>query len=133
MKSLFPDSMLNSAELSLEGIASKLVYFSLQFHLVHWQTSGFAEHKATGEAYEYIDGFLDGVIEKLMGYTNRKIGSFKIEPLVSVTSSTLAVDLINFAANLKQFAESNSYNDIANMADELSGEASKIRYLLTLS
>jgi len=34
---------------------------------------------------------------------------------------------------LKSYAEMNSYLDIGNLADELSGMASKTKYLLTLS
>jgi hypothetical protein len=40
---------------------------------------------------------------------------------------------MDFASNLKRYAESNSYHDIANLADALSGEAAKTKYLLTLS
>jgi hypothetical protein len=38
-----------------------------------------------------------------------------------------------FASSLKSYAEINSYHDIANLADALSGEAAKTKYLLTLS
>lgn len=131
--SLFPESMITSSTLSLEGIASKLVYFKLQFHLIHWQTDGLGEHGATGEMYSYIEGFLDTVIEKLMGYCGRKPGVFKLEPLGNVMATTLASDVINFASTLKQYGEVNGYHDICNMADELSGTAAKIKFLLTLS
>jgi hypothetical protein len=40
---------------------------------------------------------------------------------------------MDFSSNLKRYAESNSYHDIANLADALSGEAAKTKYLLTLS
>jgi hypothetical protein len=40
---------------------------------------------------------------------------------------------MGFASSLKSFAESNGYHDIANLADSLSGEAAKTKYLLTLS
>jgi hypothetical protein len=42
-------------------------------------------------------------------------------------------ELMSFASSLKSFAESNSFHDIANLADALSGEAAKTKYLLTLS
>jgi hypothetical protein len=42
-------------------------------------------------------------------------------------------NLLSFASSLKSYAEANSYHDIANLADALSGEAAKVRYLLTLS
>lgn len=133
MKSLFPESITTSSSLSLEGIATKIVYFKLQFHLIHWQTNGLAEHGATGEIYTYLEGFLDGIIEKLMGYCGRRIGAFKLEPLGNVVAMNLASDLADFATSLKQYGETNRYHDICNMADELSGSANKLKYLLTLS
>jgi hypothetical protein len=42
-------------------------------------------------------------------------------------------DLLSFSSSLKSYAESNSYHDISNLADALSGEAAKTKYLLTLS
>lgn len=137
MKSLFPKEMLESpsgGEMTLESIASKLTYFHEQLHLIHWQTNSYAEHQAVGGLYEYVHGFKDGVIEKLMGYTGRKPKAFKMEPLVDgTTSNTVVAELMSFAGALKSYSESNGYHDICNLADELSGEAAKTKYLLTLA
>ena len=139
MKSLFPQDILSSTtnvggEMTLEGIASKLTYFHEQLHLLHWQTTSYAEHQALGGLYDYVHDFKDGVIEKLMGYTGKRPKAFKIEPLSDVSSPTIIVtELMGFASSLKSFAEANSYHDISNLADSLSGEAAKTKYLLTLS
>lgn len=135
-KSLFPSEMLNSAggELTLETIAGKLTYFHEQLHLLHWQTTSYAEHQALGGIYEYVHGFKDGVIEKLMGYMGKRPKAPKMEPLSDTASASIVVsELMGFASSLKSFAESNSYHDISNLADALSGEAAKTKYLLTLS
>jgi hypothetical protein len=132
-KSLFPDEMMKSGELNLETIAGKLTYFHEQLHLTHWQTKSYAEHKALGKLYEYIQDFKDGVIEKLMGYTGKRPAPYKIEPLINCTGDECVSNLLAFASSLKSYAESNSYHDIANLADALSGEAAKTKYLLTLS
>jgi DNA-binding ferritin-like protein len=132
-KSLFPEEMLNSGELNLETIAGKLTYFHEQLHLLHWQTTSYAQHKALGKLYEYVQDFKDGVIEKLMGYTGKRPGVYKIEALSTADSNSVVTALMDFASNLKRYAESNSYHDIANLADALSGEAAKTKYLLTLS
>lgn len=133
-KSLFPQEMLSSGEMSLESIASKLTYFHEQLHLLHWQTSSYAEHQALGGLYDYVHDFKDGVIEKLMGYMGRRPKAPKMEPLSDSASASLVVsELMSFASSLKSFAESNAYHDIANLADALSGEAAKTKYLLTLS
>jgi hypothetical protein len=133
-KSLFPQEMLNSGELNLETIAGKLTYFHEQLHLLHWQTSKYAEHQALGGLYDYVHDFKDGLVEKLMGYTGKRPGAFKIEPLNgSASASAVVSDLMSFASNLKSYGESNGYHDIPNLADSLSGEAAKTKYLLTLS
>jgi hypothetical protein len=132
-KSLFPDEMMKSGELNLETIAGKLTYFHEQLHLLHWQTKSYAEHQALGGLYDYVHDFKDGVIEKLMGYTGKRPTPYKIEPLTNCTGNECVSNLLSFASSLKSYAESNSYHDIANLADALSGEAAKTKYLLTLS
>ena len=132
-KSLFPEEMMKSGELNLETIAGKLTYFHEQLHLTHWQTTSYAEHKALGKLYEYVQDFKDDVIEKLMGYTGKRPTPYKIEPLTNCTGNECVSNLLSFASSLKSYAESNSYHDIANLADALSGEAAKTKYLLTLS
>jgi len=132
-KSLFPEEMMKSGELNLETIAGKLTYFHEQLHLLHWQTTSYAQHKALGKLYEYVQDFKDGAVEKLMGYTGKRPGVYKIEALSSADSNSVVTALMDFSSNLKRYAESNSYHDIANLADALSGEAAKTKYLLTLS
>jgi hypothetical protein len=132
-KSLFPDEMMKSGELNLETIAGKLTYFHEQLHLLHWQTKSYAEHQALGGLYDYVHDFKDGVIEKLMGYIGKRPGIFKIEALSAADSNSVVTALMDFSSNLKRYAEANSYHDIANLADALSGEAAKTKYLLTLS
>lgn len=127
---IFPAEL---ASLGLESIAAKLTYFHEQLHLIHWQTSSYAEHQATGGLYEYVHSFKDDVMEKLMGYMNKKPGVYKIEPLKTTSAMSVVVELMNFATSLKSFGEMNAYHDICNLADSLSGEAAKTKFLLTLS
>jgi hypothetical protein len=72
-------------------------------------------------------------MEKLMGYTARKPMSLKIDPIGPAEVAMVVSELMSFASSLKVYGESNSYHDIANLADALSGEAAKTKYLLTLS
>lgn len=132
-KSLFPEEMMKSGELNLETIAGKLTYFHEQLHLLHWQTTSYAQHKALGKLYEYVQDFKDDVVEKLMGYTGKRPATFKIDPLTATDSTAVVVALMDFATNLKKYGEANSFHDISNLADSLSGEAAKTKYLLTLS
>ncbi len=136
LKSLFPEDMVSKvtgSDLSLESIAAKLTYFHEQLHLLHWQTSSYAEHMALGGLYDYVHDFKDGVIEKLMGYTGKRPAAYKIEPLGSAQANEVVTSLMGFASDLKAYGEKNSFHDISNLADSLSGEAAKTKYLLTLS
>ena len=135
LKSLFPDEMMESkgSELSLESIAAKLTYFHEQLHLTHWQTTSYAEHQATGALYDYVHDFKDGLIEKIMGYTGKRPGPYKIEALTNCTAGQCVSDLLSFASALKAYGEKNGFHDVCNLADSLSGEAAKTKYLLTLS
>jgi hypothetical protein len=126
--------MKSSSEgLTLDSIAAKLTYFHEQLHLLHWQSTSYAEHKALGKLYEYVQDFKDGVVEKIMGYTGKRPGLYKIDPLVNCTAMSCVESLCNFASELKRYGDMNGYHDIGNLADALSGEAAKTKYLLTLS
>ena len=119
--------------MTLEGIAGKLTYFHEQLHLLHWQTTSYAEHQALGGLYDYVHDFKDGVVEKLMGYTGKRPGVYKLEPLSTATAGAVVSELITFAHELMEWAEANKYCDVENLAQSLSGEAAKTKYLLTLS
>jgi hypothetical protein len=136
IKSLFPEEMIKSSSegLTLESIAAKLTYFHEQLHLLHWQTTSFAEHKALGKLYEFIQDFKDEAVEKLMGYMGRRVKAFKIEPLSDGANAMAVVSAVQtFAYDLEEWAEENKYCDIENMAQDLSGKAAQTKYLLTLS
>ncbi len=134
MKSLFPEDMMAGPEsLTVDTIAGKLTYFHEQLHLLHWQTTSYAEHQALGGLYDFVHDFKDGVVEKIMGYTGKRPGVFKIPALSSCTPESCVSDLLSFATQLKRYGDMNGFHDIGNLADTLSGEAAKTKYLLTLS
>ncbi len=134
-KSLFPEDMMSKSggAMTLETIAAKLSFFHEQLHLLHWQTSSYAEHQALGGLYDYVHDFKDGLIEKIMGYTGKRPSAYKIDPLTAMPAASVVSELMSFASSLKDYGEANSYHDVCNLADSLSGEAAKVRYLLTLS
>jgi hypothetical protein len=135
LKSLFPDDMItkSSEQLSLETVASKLDYFVAQIQLVHWQTPSHAEHSALN-FYDTVFDFKDDVMEKLMGYTGRKVKAFSRIPIKdNVMASSIVTEVKNFSHELMEWAEQNRYCDVENISQALSGEAAKTLYLLTQS
>ena len=137
---IFPESMMansskaSGGEFTLEAIAAKLMHYQTQIHLLHWQTSSYAEHQALGELYDYIHDFKDDVVEKLMGYMGKRPTGIKVEAVQSNTPASAVVnELCTYAYNLCEWASSQHYSDVENLAQELSGRAAKTKYLLTLS
>ena len=120
--------------MTTEEIAGKLAFFHEQIHVLHWNTKVFAEHKALGELYEYIQDFKDDTVEILMGYTGKRVKSFKIDPInMTADSMDVVSDILKYAEELMNWADANKYLDISNKAQDLSGTAAKTMYLLTLS
>jgi hypothetical protein len=138
-KSLFPQEMLSSAsgDLSPDAIATKLTYFELQLHNLHWGTRSYAEHQALGGLYDAVFDFKDDIIEKIMGYNNgmrAKIGNpGQFKDYAPGVSSVVVSELISFAKQLENYGAANNMPDIENVAQSLSGTAAKTKYLLTLS
>lgn len=137
-KSLFPQEMLSSAsgEMSPDSIATKLSYFELQLHNLHWGTKSYAEHQALGGLYDAVFDFKDDIIEKIMGYSGvrAKIGNVgQLKEYAQGASTQVVGELITFAKQLQNYGASNNMPDIENVAQALSGTAAKTKYLLTLS
>jgi len=137
-KSLFPEKMLNTSggELSPDAIATKLSYFEIQLHNLHWATRNHAEHLALGGLYDKVFDLKDEIVEKVMGYTNTRAKTIGVNGLKDYgvgVSDAVVSELISFAKQLENYAAANNMPDIENIAQSLSGEAAKARYLLTLS
>jgi DNA-binding ferritin-like protein len=139
LKSLFPEEMMESkgsGSLTLETIAGKLSYFYEELHLLHFQTTSFAEHEALGKIYDKVGDFQDEIIEKIMGYTGKRVKAYKIDALKDYSSgmpNQVVKELVKFAKDLEEYAEANNMPDIENVAQSLSGEAAQTLYRLTLS
>lgn len=119
-------------ELDLDAIASKLTLFQEQVKLVHWKTTSYAEHKALDSLYDFLVEFKDDVIEKLMGYTGQRVSKITVGNIVPQNSIMIVNELLDFSMQLKEYGDKNNYQDICNLSDSLSGEAAKIKYLLSL-
>ena len=135
MKSIFPEDMLNNT-LSLDVVKQKLNYFELQLHELHWQTKGYAEHVCLGSLYDKVFTLKDEILEKMMGYTGVRTKAMPVDPIKNYSpgmSNQVVSELIVFAKQLENYASANNMPDIENIAQSLSGDAAKSKYLLTLS
>jgi hypothetical protein len=135
---LFPESMLNSSggELSLDVIKSKLNFFELQLHELHWQTTSLAEHLCLSDSYNKIFDLKDEITEKIMGYTGVRTKAMPVDVIKNYgpgIPEMVISDVINFAKQLESFGRLNNMPDIENIAQSLSGDFAQFRYRLTLS
>jgi len=138
IKSLFPEGMMQSGggELSPDGIATKLSYFEIQLHNLHWATRSFAEHEALGKIYDKVFDLKDEIVEKIMGYTGTRAKTTGVSGLKDYAvgvSEQVMNELVSFAKQLENYGASNNMPDIENIAQSLSGEAAQTKYRLTLS
>jgi len=103
---------------------------------MHWQTKGYARHKALDDTLGDLQGLVDQFVEEAMG----KYGRFKLD------NKTKAIQLYNLGEiDIKSFCNSTcealiqfngqfEENDtnLFNLRDEMLGLFNKLQYLLTL-
>lgn len=129
---LFPETTLDSY--TNEAIFQRLVSLEAEAHMLHLNTMSYAQHKALDELYSGIQGFRDTIMENLIGNSGKRLMPIKGLTLNPARTATdLAMDTINFAVNLKGFAETKGWTDLSNIADEFRALGVKVKYLLTLS
>jgi DNA-binding ferritin-like protein len=107
-----------------------------QLKVVHWQTKGFARHKAFNKTYGELNDLVDEFMEQAMG----KYGRFKLTDETNTITlanlsdlkpeqmvSTVVEALIQYSS---QFEEVDT--NLFNIRDEMLGLLYKLNYLLTL-
>jgi DNA-binding ferritin-like protein len=108
-----------------------------QLRILHWQTKGYARHKAFGNTYETLDGLIDSFVEVCMGKHGRFVlqeenKTIKIENLVEVSIvdflQSIKTKLIGMSAELSKENDT----DLLNIRDEMLASINKLAYLLTL-
>ena len=121
------------------NISSKvkfLIETQIQIKINHWQTRGYARHKAFDELYESLGDLIDTFVETAMG----KYGRFVLEDqdktinIVNLSEVDVKGMMFNVKKALIQFT--NEFDqidtDLLNIRDEILGKLNQISYLLTL-
>jgi DNA-binding ferritin-like protein len=107
-----------------------------QMKINHWQTKGYARHKAFGDFYATMDVLIDTFVETAMGKYGRFVldESTKTIELNNLSDidikgliSTVRTALIEISTQLDE-----TDTDLLNIKDEMIGEVNKLSYLLTL-
>jgi DNA-binding ferritin-like protein len=107
-----------------------------QLRIFHWQTKGYARHKAFGKTYDTLEDLIDTFVEEAMG----KYGRFTLDDetntiqLANLKELKPEAMLDTIISALNQFSEQFEETDtnLLNVRDEMLGAINKLKYLLTL-
>jgi DNA-binding ferritin-like protein len=114
-----------------------LLQAQLQFKILHWQTKGYARHKAFGKMYDGLGELIDEYVETAMG----KWGRFVVDDQTNtITYQNLKdVNVVDFLQDFKSKLwsltdelDQQKDTDLLNLRDEILGKTNKLAYLLTL-
>lgn len=105
----------------------------LTVKLSHYKTKSFAAHEALGRTYDAVNELIDTITEKLIGYSDADPQDFQIGTVSVMAPRMLGIFIIGIAERLEDYAEAKEYCDIENLAQELSGVGSQLKYLSRFS
>lgn len=109
----------------------------LQLKVLHWQTKGYARHKAFGDTYSDLDGLIDEYVEVCMGKHGRftlqeENKSIMVENLSEVSIIDFLQDTKSKLISIGSQLSSEADTDLLNIRDEMLAKINKLAYLLTL-
>lgn len=122
----------------MKKIVCKLLQLPAQMHIMHWQTTSYAEHKAFQKFYEEAEDIIDEIMEQIQGKYGR-ISLGGLESIIVSDYNTLKLNM--FLMDLESFLNVEIFNcgldktkdrEIDAVIDELRSEVDKLKYLLTL-
>lgn len=115
----------------------RMMSFQQQIRVFHWQTTKFSRHKAYGEIYDSLDGFIDQIAETCMGkYGRIEIPggcSIELKNMSEISLNDFLSDFCDFLVGLTDVFDQGKDSDVLNIRDEILGETNKLKYLLTLN
>ena len=121
-------------KLKTSGYTAQTAYLELHkvfmvTKLSHYKVKSFAAHEALGKTYDSLDGLLDSITEKLIGYSGEDPGVLALGSITPATTVEVGNMIMGIAKRLETFAEEKGYCDIENLAQEVSGVGAQLIYL----
>ena len=104
--------------------------------LYHWKTRSFAQHKATDELYEKLNGHVDTFVEVLLGKDESRIKMVEKRcELLDYSESSNFKERIyeyrEFLTDMNQYFDAKRDTDLLNIRDEILGDINQFLYLMT--
>lgn len=109
----------------------------LQLKVLHWQTKGYARHKAFGNTYDDLVELVDEFVEVCMGKHGRFIlqeenKTIRIENLTEVSIVDFIQNTKSKLISISKELSPETDTDLLNIKDEMLAKVNKLAYLLTL-
>lgn len=109
----------------------------LQLKVLHWQTKGYARHKAFGDTYSDLDDLIDEFVEVCMGKHGRFVlqeqsKTIMIENLTDINIVEFIQSTKSGLIGLSSDLSAENDTDLLNIKDEMLAKINKLAYLLTL-
>jgi hypothetical protein len=138
-KSVFQKNNLKESKL-MEKDSFIIVFLEIlsQIRVYHWQSFGYAEHKALGNYYDTMSDLVDGFVESYQGKYGREfvnVGVLHLEDMKEYSIPNYCKDISDWLRVFRKSLENmDSYNttDLQNTLDEMIASTDRLAYLLTL-
>lgn len=130
----------NNSLNSNNSAAGKMVLFMFELQLgtkmFHWQTTSYANHKATDKLLEKLADLVDSFLEKYFGLFGRPMLRSGANVPVENMNKAKFLKLVNtadeyFRGPMAKLISKNS--ELLNIRDEMLAELDQTKYLLTLN
>lgn len=88
------------------------------------------EHQALGDAYDKLNDLADEIVEKLMGYCQKRVYEIQLMKACACSGYECSNKIIDLGEKIISYGETNKYRDIVNLGDTFSGVGAQLRYLM---
>ena len=133
---------VKTLNLKIDELVSYTISFLNNIQVFHWQTQSYSEHEALGEYYESLTLLNDKFVESWQGNQNTRLkfseGPYSLENYFSKEETKNKIldfkkQVTTMSGYVAELNESNEFDDIENILEEISETNSRTLYLLSLS
>ena len=133
---------VKTLNIKIDEFVSYTMSFLNNIQVFHWQTQSYSEHEALGEYYESLTLLNDKFVESWQGNQNTRLkfseGPYSLENYFSKEETKNKIldfkkQVTTMSRYVAELNESNEFDDIENILEEISETNSRTLYLLSLS
>ena len=133
---------VKTLNLKIDEFVSYTISFLNNIQVFHWQTQSYSEYEALGEYYESLTLLNDKFVESWQGNQNTRLkfseGPYSLENYFSKEETKNKIldfkkQVTTMSGYVAELNESNEFDDIENILEEISETNSRTLYLLSLS